>query len=207
MDGARHPGSVVRRQASPAPQVKPKNTALDNAVFELLTLILDSEEYARNAADELPPESLGDSVPGKAAEAVLQAAMNGEWETAPASVLTSLEMEGLDVSRLVEAIDAASSRRAERDAIQEALNRADSEPPKPSCPAADPELCETFMKNTYNSSMRFILTDFYQRRRAALVEQAKSIAKDDPAYAALVTEITQLTSALLKLPAKYRVMV
>jgi hypothetical protein len=188
--------------------VKPRNTALDNAVFELLTLILDSEEYARNAADELPPDSLGDSVPGKAAEAMLQAAANGEWESAPAAILTSLEMDGLDVSRLVEAIDLAASRKAEREAILEAMNNPASGPaPQPSCPAADPELCETFRKNTYNSSMRFILTDCYQRKRAALVEQAKSVPREDPAYAELVKEITELTTALLKLPKTYRVTV
>ena len=207
IDGARHSGTVVRRQAAAAPQAKPRNTALENAVFELLMLILDSEEYARKAADELPPESLGDSVPGRAAEAMIQAAMNGEWESAPAGVLTSLEMEGLDVTKLVEAIDLASARRMEREANLEALNHPENPPPVPSCPAADPELFGTFQRNTYNSSMRFILTDHYQRRRAALVEQAKTIARDDPAYAELVKEITELTSALLKLPKAYRVSV
>ena len=207
IDGARHSGTVVRRQASAAPQARPRNTALDNAVFELLTLILDSEEYARKAADELPAESLGDSVPGRAAEAVIQAAMNGEWDSAPASVLTSLEMEGLDVTKLVEAIDLASARRMEREANLEALNHPENPPPQPSCPAADPELFGTFQRNTYNSSLRFILTDCYQRRRAVLVEKAKTIPRDDPAYAELVNEITEITSALLKLPQKYRVSV
>ena len=207
IDGARHPGTVVRRQASAPPQARPRNTALENAVFELLMLILDSEEYARKAADELPPESLGDSVPGRAAEALIQAAMNGEWESAPAGVLTSLEMEGLDVTKLVEAIDLASARRMEREAKLEALNHPENPPPQPSCPAADPELFGTFQRNTYNSSMRFILTDHYQRRRAALVEQAKTVARDDPAYAELVKEITELTAALLKLPKTYRVSV
>ena len=133
--------------------------------------------------------------------------MNGEWETAPASVLTSLEMEGLDVSRLVEAIDLASSHKAEREALLEALNRPEAVPPAPSCPAADPELCPAYQRNTYNSCMRFILTDFYQRKRSALVAQAKTVDRDDPAYADLVREITELTSALLNLPKTYKITV
>ena len=189
------------------PPPKPRNTALENAVFELLVLILDEEAYAREAAGELPADCLGDSVTGRAAESLLQSAMNGEWDSAPASVLTSLEMEGLDVTRLVEAIDLASARRMEREANLEALNHPEAPPPQPSCPAADPELFVTFQRNTYNSSLRFILTDCYQRRRAALVEQAKTIPRDDPAYAELVKEITELTAALLKLPQKYRVSV
>jgi len=207
VDGARHSASVVRRDAGAAPAKKQPDSALERAVFELLALMLDSEKFTLKAVDDLPPDSLGDSVAGRAAEALLQSTLNGEWESAPASILTSLEIEGADVSRLVEAIDLAAGRRAERDAILETRGNGRAEEIRPSGPAADPELYVRFYSNTYNSSMRLILSDYYKRKRAALIEQARSMPQDDPGYAALVQEIGAISSAMLKLPQKFRVVI
>ena len=204
VEGARHSASSVRRDAGAVPPPKPRDTALDHAVFELLVLMLDSEEYTRRAAEELPPDALGDSVPGRAAEALLQSAANGEWENAPSSILTSLEMEGEDVSKLVEALDLAAGHRAERQAFLDGTADADA---TPSCPAADPYLYERFCRNTYNSSLRLILADHYKRKRAALVEQAHSLDRDDPRYAELVQEIGDISKLLLALPQKYKVII
>ena len=207
VDGARHSASVVRRDAGAVPSPKPRDTALERAVFELLVLMLDSEEFTQKAVDDLPPDSLGDSVPGKAAEALLQSAMNGEWESAPPSILTSLEMEGADVSKFVEAIDLAAARRAEREAAGSARRAGQAAPPA-SCPAADPDLCEKFFRNTYNSSLRLILTDYYKRKRAALLEQARSLPEDAPERAALVKEIGDISAKLFKeLPARFKVVI
>ena len=207
VDGARHSASSVRRDAGAVPPPEPRNTALERAVFELLVLMLDSEEYTRKAVDDLPPDSLGDSVPGRAAESLLQSAMNGEWESAPSSILTSLEMEGADVSLLVEAIDLAAGHRAEREAVLNARGNGKSDGVHPSCPAADPELCGKFFRNTYNSSLRLILTDYYTRKRAALVEQARGIPEDAPERAALVKQIGDISAELLKLPARFKVVI
>jgi DNA primase len=207
VDGARHSASTVRRDAGAVPAPKPRNTALENAVFELLVLMLDSEEFTQKAVDDLPPDSLGDSVPGKAAEALLQSTMNGEWESAPPSILTSLEMEGADVSKFVEAIDLAAGHRAERLSILEARANGKDDGIRPSCPAADPDLFEKYFRNTYNSSLRLILTDYYTKRRAELVEQARGIPQDDPERAALVKEIGDISAALLKLPKQFRVII
>ena len=206
IDGSRQTASAVRRQAGTVPPPKPRNTALERAVFELLVLMLDSEEYTRKAIDDLPEDSLGDSVPGKAAEALIQSAMNGEWKDAPSSILTSLEMEGEDVSRFVEAIGLAAGYAAERDAIQTAKSEGKSAP-FPSCPAADPDLCEKFFRNTYNSSVRLILTDYYTRKRAALAERARTVPPDDPERAALLDQFKEISSALLKLPARFKVVI
>ena len=207
VDGARHSAATVRRDAGAVPPPKPKNTALERAVFELLVLMLDSEEYTRKALEDLPPDSLGDSVPGRAAEALLQSAMNGEWESAPSSILTSLEMEGADVSGFVEAIDLAAGHRAEREAVRDARGSGKSGEVHPSCPAADPDLCEKFFRNTYNSSMRLILTDYCTWKRAALLEQVKALAPDAPERAALVRQIGDISAEILKLPQKYRVVI
>ena len=207
VDGARHPASSVRRAAGAVPEPKPRNTALENAVFELLALMLDSEEFTLKAFDDLPTDSLGDSVPGRAAEALLQSAANGEWESAPASILTSLEIEGADVSKFVEAIDLAAGRRAERESILEARANGNAPDIRPSCPAADPELCGKFYGNTYNSSMKLILSEFYKQKRAALIEQARSMPQDDPGYAALIREIGAISAAMLKLPQKFKVVI
>ena len=207
VDGARHSAATVRRDAGAVPPPKPKNTALERAVFELLVLMLDSEEYTRKALEDLPPDSLGDSVPGRAAEALLQSTMNGEWESAPASILTSLEMESADVSKLVEAIDLAAGHRAERETVRDARGRGETDEARPSCPAADPDLCEKFFRNTYNSSLRLILTDYFTRKRAALLEQARALPEDAPERAALVKEIGGISAELLKLPLKYRVVI
>ena len=207
VDGARHSASSVRRDAGAVPPPKPRNTSLEHAVFELLVLMLDSEEYTQKAIDDLPPDSLGDSVPGRAAETLLQSAMNGEWESAPSSILTSLEMEGADVSLLVEAIDRAAGHRAEREAVMEARSIGKPVEVQPSSPAADPDLYEKFFRNTYNSSLRLILTDYYTRKRAALVEQARGIPEDAPERAALVKEIGAISSELLKLPARFKVVI
>ena len=205
-DGARHPASAVRRQAGAVPPPKPRNTTLENAVFELLVLILDSEAYAKNAADDLPEGARGESVPGRAAECILLSAANGEWHDAPSSVLTSLEMEGADVSKLVEALDLASGHSAERAAIRAAQEDGKNAPPA-SCQAADPDLSEKFFRNTYNSSVRFILTDYYQRRRAELHARAKALPQDAPERKALFDEIKAISSALFELPRKYRVVI
>ncbi len=205
-DGARHPANTVRRQANAAPPPKPRNTSLENAVYELLVLMLDSEEYTQKAVDDLPENSLGDSVPGRAAEALLQSAMNGEWKDAPSSILTSLEMEGADVSKLVEALDLAAGHAAERAAIEAAREEGKDAPPA-SCPAADPELSKKFFRNTYNSSVRLILTDYYQRKRADLLAQIKALAPDAPERAALFKEINDISAALLKLPARFKVVI
>ena len=207
VDGARHSAATVRRDAGAVPPPKPRNASLERAVFELLVLMLDSEEYTRKALEDLPPDSLGDSVSGRAAEALLQSAMNGEWESAPPSILTSLEMEGADVSGFVEAIDLAAGRRAEREAVRDARGSGNAGEVHPSCPAADPVLCEKFFRNTYNSSMRLILSDYYTRKRAALVEQARGIPEDSPERAALVKQIGDISAELLKLPQKYRVVI
>ena len=205
-DGAKHPASAVRRQAGEVPPPKPRNTALENAVFELLVLMLDSEEYARKAADDLPEGALGDSVPGRAAEALLLDTANGEWKDAPSSILTSLEMEGADVSKLVEAISLAAEHSAERAAIAAAGEAGEIAPP-PSCQAADPDLHKKFFRNTYNSSVRFILTDYYQRRRAELHAKAKALPLDAPERKALFDEIKEISSALIQLPARFRVVI
>jgi len=205
-DGVRHPASAVRRQANAVPPPKPRSTSLENAVYELLVLMLDSEKYTQKAIDDLPENSLGDSVPGRAAEALLQSAMNGEWKDAPSAILTSLEMEGADVSRLVEALDLAAGHAAERAAIEAAREAGQPEPPA-SCPAADPDLCDKFFRNTYNSSVRLILTDYYTRTRAALLEQVKALPPDAPDRAKLFKEIKDISSALLQLPQKYRVVI
>ncbi len=205
-DGARHPANTVRRQAGEVPPPKPHNTSLENAVYELLVLMLDSEEYTQKAVDDLPENSLGDSVPGRAAEALLQSAMNGEWKDAPSSILTSLEMEGADVSKLVEALDLAAGHAAERAAI-EATREEGKDAPPASCPAADPELSKKFFRNTYNSSVRLILTDYYTRKRAGLLAQVKTLAPDAPERAKLFKEIKDISSALLQLPQKYRVII
>ena len=207
VDGARHPATAVRRDAGAIPSPKPKNGALERAVFELLVLMLDSEEFTQKAIDDLPPDSLGDSVPGRAAEALLQSAMNGEWESAPSAILTSLEMEGADVSAFVEAIDQAGAHRAEREAVLEARMQGRAGDVQPSCPAADPDLCEKFFRNTYNSSLRLILADYYTRTRAALIEQARDLPQDAPERAALVKQIGDISSALLKLPARFKVVI
>ncbi len=207
VDGARHSASTVRRDAGAVPPPKPRNTSLEHAVFELLVLMLDSEEYTQKAIDDLPPDSLGDSVPGRAAEALLQSAMNGEWESAPSSILTSLEMEGADVSLLVEALDRAAGHRAEREAVMEARSSGKADGVQPSSPAADPDLYEKFFRNTYNSSLRLILTDYYTLKRAALVEQARDIPEDTPERAALVKEIGAISAELLKLPARFKVVI
>ena len=206
VDGARHSASTVRRQANAAPPPKPKNTSLENAVFELLVLMLDSEEYARKAAEDLPENALGDSVFGRAAEDLITSTANGEWRDAPSSILTSLEMEGTDVSKLVEAMDTAAGHAAERAAI-EAAREAGQPAPNASCPAADPELSKRFFRNTYNSSVRLILTDYYTRTRADLLEQVKALPPDAPDRAALMDRMKDISSALLKLPARFKVVI
>ncbi len=205
-DGARHAASAVRRQANAAPPPKPKNTSLENAVYELLVLMLDSEEYARKAAEDLPEGSLGDSVPGRAAEQLILSTANGEWQDAPSALLTSLEMEGADVSKLVEAMDLAAGHAAERAAIESALQAGESTP-QPSCPAADPDFSRKFFRNTYNSSLRLILTDYYTRTRAALLAQLKALPQDAPERTDLMDRFKEVSSALYKLPQKYRVVI
>ena len=206
VDGARHSASTVRRQANAAPPPKPKNTSLENAVFELLVLMLDSEEYARKAAEDLPENALGDSVFGRAAEDLITSTANGEWRDAPSSILTSLEMEGTDVSKLVEAMDTAAGHAAERAAI-EAAREAGQPVPSASYPAADPELSKRFFRNTYNSSVRLILTDYYTRTRAELLAQVKALPPDAPDRAALMDRMKDISSALLKLPARFKVVI
>jgi len=254
VDGARHAAVSVRRDAGSVPPPKPRSPALEHAIFELLVLMLDEPKYLWKANDDLPPDSLGDSVPGRAAESILQSAANGDAESAPSSVLTSLEMEGADVSKLVEAIELAAAHHAERDAIIAALagkksdgdaenapedkpdgeddgeNEPDDEiagdngenaddadddaaeveataPPVPSCPAADPLIYRKFFRNTYNSSVRVILTEFYKRRRAEMIAQASAMPPDDPAYPALVKEIAEISRLLLDLPKTYKVII
>jgi DNA primase len=206
VDGSRHAASVVRRQADSVPPPKPRNTTLERAVSELLVLMLDSEEYTRKAVDDLPEDSLGDSVPGKAAEALIQSAVNGEWNDAPSSILTALEMDGADVSKFIEAIDLSAGYAAERDAIKTARAEGKNAPPA-SCPAADPDLCEKYFRNAYNSSMRLILTDYYTRKRAELVERARTVQPDAPERTALFDEIKAISSALLDLPKRFRVVI
>ena len=237
--------------------------------------MLDEPKYLWKANDDLPPDSLGDSVLGRAAEFLLQSAANGDSESAPSAILTSLEMEGADVSKLVEAIDLAAAHHAEREAILTAMAKNDSnkdaedagnepggedepndgyddgedsdaagnepdeaenepdaaddaenepdeasarkgddageleknEPPVPSCPAADPLLYRKFFRNTYNSSVRVILIEFYKRRRAEMIQQASSMKPDDPAYPALVKEIAGISKLLLDLPKTYKVII
>ena len=256
VDGARHAAMSVRRDAGAVPPSKPRSPALENAIFELLVLMLDEPRYLWKANDDLPPDSLGDSVLGRAAEALLQSAANGDSESAPSSVLTSLEMEGADVSKLVEAIELAAAHHAEREANMTAMaGKADSEagnaagngpdegydggdgyagepdsgnepdsdaadgekeqddeveetaPPVPSCPAADPAIYLKFFRNTYNSSVRVILTEFHKRRRAEMIAQASSMMPDDPAYPALVKEIAEISRLLLDLPKQYKVII
>ena len=207
VDGARHSASTVRRSAGAAPAPKPRNPALENAVFELLVLMLESEEFTRRAVDDLPADALGDSVPGRAAEALLQSTMNGEWDSAPSSILTTLEMEGADVSRFVEAIDLAAGHRAKRMAVLEGRAQGRKDELPAADPADDPDLYLRFFCNTYNSCMKLILTEYYKRKRADLIEQARSLNEDDPAYAALLREIADISSALLKLPQKFKVVI
>ena len=206
VEGARHSASTVRRDAGAVPPPPPRNTSLENAVFELLVLMLDSEEYTRMAVDELPPDAFGDSVLGRAAEALLRSASNGEWESAPASILTALEMEGADVSKLVEAINLAAEHSAERTAILESLGSGQAGE-SPSCQAADPALYQKFFRNTYNSSLRLILDDYYKRKRNELLAQAKAMPQDDPGRAELFDRIKDISKSLIDLPKKYRVVI
>ena len=168
--------------------------------------MLDSEEYARKAAEDIPENALGDSVFGKAAEDLITSTTNGEWKDAPSSILTSLEMEGADVSKLVEAISLAAEHSAERAAIAAAGEAGEIAPP-PSCQAADPDLHKKFFRNTYNSSVRLILTDYYTRTRAELLAQVKALPSDAPERKALFDEIKDISSALLKLPARFKVVI
>ena len=140
------------------------------------------------------------------AAALLLDTANGEWKDAPSSILTSLEMEGADVSKLVEAISLAAEHSAERAAIAAAGEAGEIAPP-PSCQAADPDLHKKFFRNTYNSSVRFILTDYYQRRRAELHAKAKVLPLDAPERKALFDEIREISSALIQLPARFRVVI
>ena len=80
-------------------------------------------------------------------------------------------------------------------------------PPVPSCSAADPVLYRQFFRNTYNSSVRVILTEFYKRRRAEMIAQASAMPPDDPAYPALVKEIAEISKLLLDLPKTYKVII
>ena len=52
-----------------------------------------------------------------------------------------------------------------------------------------------------------ILTEFYKRRRAEMIEQARSMTADDPAYPALVKEIGDISKLLLDLPKTYKVII
>ena len=70
-----------------------------------------------------------------------------------------------------------------------------------------PALYEKFCRNTCNSSLRLILGDYYKRKRAALVEQAHGLDRDDPRYADLVHEIGDISKLLLALPQKYKVII
>ena len=143
---------------------------------------------------------------GRAAEDLITSTANGEWRDAPSSILTSLEMEGADVSKLVEALDLAAGHAAERAAI-EAAREAGQPAPQPSCPAADPELSKRFFRNTYNSSVRLILSDYYTRTRAELLAQVKALPPDAPERAALMDRMKDISSALLKLPARFKVVI
>ena len=97
--------------------------------------------------------------------------------------------------------DAADGEKEQADEVEE------NAPRVPSCPAADPAIYLKFFRNTYNSSVRVILTEFHKRRRAEMIAQASSMTPDDPAYPALVKEIAEISRLLLDLPKQYKVII
>ena len=70
-----------------------RHAGMRQAFYELLELLLSSEQYARMAADELEPEMLDDSPAGRALEILVESAMNGEWDEAPERISMMLEAE------------------------------------------------------------------------------------------------------------------
>ena len=52
-----------------------------------------------------------------------------------------------------------------------------------------------------------ILTEFYKRKRAEMIQQASAMPPDDPAYPALVKDIASISKLLLDLPKTYKVII
>ena len=72
-----------------------RHAGMRQAFYELLSLLLSSEQYAQMAANDLDSEFLDESPAGRALEILIGSAMNGEWDEAPERI--SMMMETQDI--------------------------------------------------------------------------------------------------------------
>ena len=75
------------------PEPPRKKDPVDENIFTLLELALADEAIACGLADDFPPEKLRPGLPDQALNAVIAAALNGEFDTAPGTVAAMLNGE------------------------------------------------------------------------------------------------------------------
>ena len=81
-----------------------RHAGLRQAFYEMLALLLSSEQHAQMAAGELDSELLDESPAGQALEILIESAMNGEWDQAPERIsmmLVSQDIRDDEISGLL----------------------------------------------------------------------------------------------------------
>ena len=168
-----------QKTAAPAPdsaQFERKETPLSmrhaglrQAFYELLALLLSSEQHAQMAAGELDSELLDESPAGQALEILVEAAMNGEWDQAPERIsmmLVSQDIRDDEISGLL-------------------MREADA--------AAPPAGADRIYRGCLTAIRRTVLSD--KKRR--LIRQAMSLPDGSPEKRRLSEEIAALSRKLL----------
>ena len=160
------------------------------ALFEILEVLLEYEEIAGIASEQLPPELLDQTPAAIAVNEVIQAKMLDEWSDSAAHIIEKLEPQGLISQEL---------------SLLLIGKEEETEPPIPEGLTED-QLAE-LKKNrqrAFNRKKKLALKVFEEDlmllkeyslsiRMERLMERFARLAPDDPEKLNLMTEITNLT--------------
>ena len=160
------------------------------ALFEILEVLLEYEEIAGIACEQVPPELLDQTPAAVAVNEVIQAKMLDEWSDAAAHIIEKLEPQGLISQEL------------------SLLLIGKEEEPEPPIPEGLTEDQITKIKKerqrAFNRKKKLALKVFEEDlqllkeyslsvRLERLMERFSRLAPDDPEKLNLMTEITMLT--------------
>ncbi len=149
-----------------------QHSGVRDAYYMILKLILDFEELAAEAVNDLESDMLDSTPAGKSVELVIQAQMNGEWEEARDRILMMTAERNISDARLSEILLPADEENGET-----------------------PALTGNERKN-YQSCLTAVRNAWMSDRRKFLIEKARLLPDDSPEKLALIQESIELTRKL-----------
>ena len=160
------------------------------ALFEILEVLLEYEEIAGIAGEQIPPELLDQTPAAIAVNEVIQAKMLDEWKDAPAHIIEKLEPQGLINQEL--SLLLMGKEEEPEEPIPEGLTEEQIAKIKKDRQRVFNRKKKLAMK-VFEEDLKLLKEYSLNVRMERLMERFARLAPDDPEKLNLMSEITVLT--------------